>query len=48
LHTTIELLLEKGFSTVVYAEGLGGQQEQEYAVGRELPFREDLSTEAEE
>jgi hypothetical protein len=34
---------------MILAEGLkGGQLEQEYAVGREPPFREDLSTEVEE
>jgi hypothetical protein len=48
-HATVELLLETVFSTVVRAGRLsGGKLEQELAVGREPPFREDLSTEAQE
>jgi hypothetical protein len=42
-------LLETVFSMVVCAEGLYGEHlEQEFAVRREPPFREVLSTEAEE
>jgi hypothetical protein len=43
----VEILLERAFSAMVHAKQLqGGQLEQKFAVGREPPFREDLSPEA--
>jgi hypothetical protein len=57
-HATIEERLEMGFSTVFRARGLEGRQlgqprhfymgacEEKSSVGREPPFREDLSLKA--
>jgi hypothetical protein len=45
-HTTIEVLLEAVFSAVVSVEDIYAGRSEVLVVGREPPFREDMSPEA--